>query len=418
VEHTRTHARWVGVALALSLCASSALAGDVHIAERPLIGPFTSLQSAVDAALEGESLLVTPGEYRPFTIDGKSVRVLVTSGGEAAISGGVTVKNIAAPQHVVLSRLNVTGGFSGPQLLPALEIANIDGHVRVQDSVFVGCSTSGNHAITGAGARVESSHNVVFSACTIEAGRSLFSTASAPTDGGNGVDAITSSIALYDCTIRGGSGSSGSLPSCGKGGAAYLALGNGLFAHGTSFEGGDGGRDFSGCAPGGAGGDALVLDLAQAHLLDDVFLPGAGGSSHCGAFGTDGTSIVTLNGAVIDSILGTRRRILAPTITSDDTSVRITIFGQPGDTVFLMVARRPSFLFKKPLHGAWMLPMPSFSNGLAAGTIGANGELTLQRTFDIADGSEVARMTWLQALCVDTSGYPTLTGPAHVLSLE
>ncbi|HTF90955.1 MAG TPA: hypothetical protein VK843_21225, partial [Planctomycetota bacterium] len=70
MEHTRTHARWVGVALALSLCASSALAGDVHIAERPLIGPFTSLQSAVDAALEGESLLVTPGEYRPFTIDG------------------------------------------------------------------------------------------------------------------------------------------------------------------------------------------------------------------------------------------------------------------------------------------------------------------------------------------------------------
>ena len=45
-------------------------------------------------------------------------------------------------------------------------------------------------------------------------------------------------------------------------------------------------------------------------------------------------------------------------------------------------------------------------------------DTVLNRTFDIPDGTVAARLFWLQAICVDAAGQPTLTGPAHVLSLE
>jgi hypothetical protein len=92
----------------------TAQAGNVRIAERPQLGPFTTLQAAIDAAAEGESLLVTPDTYASFTIDGKSVNLFVTGSGEATLFGDVVVKNLAAGQSVVLTRLHVTGGESFP----------------------------------------------------------------------------------------------------------------------------------------------------------------------------------------------------------------------------------------------------------------------------------------------------------------
>ena len=53
----------------LALLGGPARAGVVTIAERPYLPPFATIQAGVDAALEGESLLVAPGAYAPFTID-------------------------------------------------------------------------------------------------------------------------------------------------------------------------------------------------------------------------------------------------------------------------------------------------------------------------------------------------------------
>src|SRR5690349_16883054 len=147
-----------------AVLASPSLA-QVRIAERPLVGPFTTLQSAVDAALEGESLIVAPGPYASFTIDGKSVHVVVTGSGHATITGKVTVKNLGATQRVLLSGLDVTGSWTAYSGQPALEILSAGGNVRVERSDFEGSET-----FPSPGAKVTSSFAVVFSDCTIEGG--------------------------------------------------------------------------------------------------------------------------------------------------------------------------------------------------------------------------------------------------------
>ncbi|MEO6709891.1 MAG: hypothetical protein ABI054_12070 [Planctomycetota bacterium] len=376
-------------------------------------------KQGVDVALEGESLLVIPGNYPAFTIDGKSVQVFVRGAGKAIISGKVRVKNLAAAQFVVLSRLEVRGAGGFPSGEPALDVSNVSGHLRVQDSNFKGQtitnSTYGGTFFTGAGVRIDASLNVVFSACSIEGGNSSWNPGEWVIDGGSGLDSVNSSIALYDCQVHGGDGSWECVPRGGDGGAGYRGSSFGLFAAGTTLSGGTGGGgDYVGWNPGGKGGNGLLIDAGQAHLLEDTPVAGPGGWPDFPVSG----AIVALNGSVIDSMLGTRRKISLTSVNMDDASVPITITGQPGDSVFLIQARKPSFVFKKPLHGTWMVPSPYFSSSQPAGTIGSTGTLVIQRTFDIPDGTLAARLHWLQAICVDTTGQATLTGPAHVLSLE
>ncbi|HTF91348.1 MAG TPA: hypothetical protein VK843_23255 [Planctomycetota bacterium] len=402
--------------LAAFISGGLAHAGDVSIAERPQLPHFATIQAGVDAALEGESLLVVPGTYASFTIDAKSVQVFVRGTGVATITGKVIVKNLGAAQYSVLSRLKVTGTLlsSGPQI--ALEILNSTGHVRVQDSSFQGARAGDPYSFTGEGARVQSSLNVVFSACTIEGGNALWQPGEPFVDGGPGLRSSSSSIATYDCTIRGGDGSVDGAPRGGNGGRGYDGLSYGILAAGCTFVGGNGGAgDYIGYNPGGVGGDALVIDAGQAHLLDNTYFGGAGGWPN---FPPPGGTIVPLNGSVVDQLPGTKRRISLTSVNMDDDVVPITIAGQPGDTVYLMLGRRPSFVFKKLLNGTWMIPTPFLSSSQPVGTIGPGGTLVVNRTFDIPDSTVAARLCWLQAMCVDTSGQPTLTGPAHVLSLE
>ncbi|MEO6709246.1 MAG: hypothetical protein ABIP42_06675, partial [Planctomycetota bacterium] len=161
--------RLIGAALALGWSAGFAQAGSVRIAERPQAGTFTTLQAGVNAALEGESLLVTPGVYAPFTIDGKSVHVFVLGTGKAKITGQVAVKNLGPAQSVVLTRLSVkNNGLAGSGT--ALEIRDVTGNLRVKDSDFEGAPFNQNFNFSASGVLLDSAVNVVFSNCRIEGG--------------------------------------------------------------------------------------------------------------------------------------------------------------------------------------------------------------------------------------------------------
>lgn len=412
--------RFGALLLAPILCAIASAAGSVRIAERPLVGPFATLQAAVDAALEGESLLVTPGIYNSFTIDGKSIQVFVTGTGQATILGGrVLIKNLGPNQFATLSRLNVKGIFLSPTFLAALEIDSVDGHVRLQDSTFEGAGGSPDVGLTGGGVVLKSAGRVVFSNCSIKGGVAGFVSGKSPIDGGVGLESDNSAVALYDCTVEGGRGSEESFPRGGHGGHAYVCTNYGLFAAGTAFKGGRaGGGDFIGCTVGGIGADALRVDSGQARLLANTYTAGLGGWSSCGPPSASGQTIVALNGSLIDQLSGASRKLTAPRITADDTPFPLTISGQPGDRVYLFFGSGPTFMFLKPLNGMWLLPAPLFATRIPAGTIGASGSLVLNSTLGIANGSQAARLFWIQALCIDTTGKPILTGPAHPLSID
>ena len=402
---------------ALSWC-TNAFAGVVRIAERPQVGPFATLQEAVNAAQEGESLLAAPGVYAPFTVDGKSINLFVTGSGEATITGTVTVRNLAPSQSVMLSRLRVQGTFAVAGEGLALDLDSISGHARLQDSRFDGANGGSLLATTGTAVRARNALNVLFSNCIVAGGTAGFRSGYPPVDGGAGIDLLDSSAALYDCTVTGGRGSEESYPRGGHGGPGVLCDGFGLFAGGSSLRGGPaGGGDYIGCTVGGTGGDGLRVDQAQAHLLADTIQGGSGGWSSCGPFSPAGQAIVATGGAVIDNLAGTRRKLSAARITPDDAAVQVTLLGEPGDNAFLMVATRPAFQFKKTANGCFLLPTPLFSTRLAAGIIGPGGSLVLSLPLPVPDGTS-ARSFVVQALCVSANGVPYLSGAGHVLSLD
>ncbi len=74
---------------------------------------FTDIQSAVDAAVDGDRILVRAGTYAGFTIDGKGLAVLGDPGaGLFASAPSVTVRHIVAGQNVVVAGFTGIGGTS------------------------------------------------------------------------------------------------------------------------------------------------------------------------------------------------------------------------------------------------------------------------------------------------------------------
>jgi len=411
---TRTLVHAFLVAAVAVVGSPGARAGDVRIAERPNVGPFTTIQDGVNAALEGESLLVVPGPYAPFVIDGKSVHVFSHGAAQATITGQVIVRNLALGQSVLLHGLDVTSTLHNTVV--TLDVANVQGHLRVQRCGFFGSYEYGD---PNPGVRVTNSVNVVFSDCTLLGGNGASAPSFFPFDGGPGLESTFSAVAAYGTLVRGGTGSTTTDPRGGHGGSGYSGRDLGLFASGCIFQGGNGGDgDWPPNTVGGTGGTAFVIDSAQGFLLDCATLPGTGGLGGTGIQAPAGATVQQLNGAITHVLPGSARRLSAAAVTSDDVSVGITVQGQPGDIVYLVMARRPAFTVQISAGGVWMVPQPAFTSALPLGTVGPSGTLVVQRSFGIPDGTVAARLFWLQAICVDPAGQRTLTGPAHVLSLE
>src|SRR6185436_13760735 len=67
--------------------------------------PFTQIQSAVNAASDGDVILISPGSYGAVTIDGKSLTLVKQGTANVTIMGTTTVKNLTASKRVILSGL-------------------------------------------------------------------------------------------------------------------------------------------------------------------------------------------------------------------------------------------------------------------------------------------------------------------------
>ena len=94
------------LALALILLAPAAAAqGNVILVDDDGGSSFTVLQDAVDAALEGDTILVKSGTYTRLVIDGKSVSVVADADAKVLIPGTV----IGADGQYIVTR-NLTGG--------------------------------------------------------------------------------------------------------------------------------------------------------------------------------------------------------------------------------------------------------------------------------------------------------------------
>jgi hypothetical protein len=288
--------------------------------------------------------------------------------------------------------------------------------VRVQSCVLTGSRyTNSFNWLVGSGVSVANCARVMFTQSTLTGRDHGFNSGYAPVAGGDGLVAVDSAVAIYDCTLRGGKGSEESYPAGGKGGAGCRATNFGVFVSGSTLRAGNGGGgDYIGCTAAGDGGDALVLDGAQAQLLDEVLTPGLGNGFYTCTPGNNGQAIAS-NGGVVSQLAGARRKASAVAQTTDNSILYLTITGQPGDRVWLMRSKKLAFLYQVALHGVLALPKPPSSTLEYLGVIEPTGTLLAPYAIGDVVGPEAGWIWNLQVLCVDPTRQQYLSGALHVL---
>jgi hypothetical protein len=409
----------VGLAFTTTLTSAPARA-DATVFGKPWLGNFPTIQEALDAAVHGDVVLVTPGIYPAFTLDNKGVTVLGTNPSNVNVAGPCEVRNLGPKRRAALiNLLVVTPDNDSIPARPGLRLTNNSGIVWLQNSYFRGSrgdSSFGFPSSSGAGVEAENCEEVFASSCTLAGRDNPFVSGEWEITGGNGLDSVDSTFALYDCTLRGGIGSHESWPTGGHGGNGANIVGWGLIASGTSFIGGrGGGGDYIGCTTSGDGGDGLWISGAQARLLDSPLTAGLAGNFYTCTPGSDGQALVAVDGAVVTTLAGARRELSGPTQGTDNAQLALTVTGQPGDNVWLLSSSSNNFRHLTSPAGVAAVPWPLLLTVAPMGVIGASGVHMLNVPFGDFTDPAPGRVMYFQALCVDSTGRALLTGPLQIL---
>ena len=371
--------------LAALALATPAAAAEIWTVDQPGQGDFNTIQAAVDAAANGDTILVRADTSGVVEIAGKS---LVLQGEGAPVlwnnwfdivgeGAAVRVRDLGPGQSVAWRGIALRGspGIATSISAPLLEVRDCQGAVLVEDVSFEG---------NGRPVFIESCSSVTLVGTTTEPFPSAGPGSQAGPGGGlPGIRAISSTLFLHDCVVRGSDGFDTLSIGLGvvgpaDGGSAISLKDTDLVAVGSQFLAGDGGSSTSpsNCYPGGNGGKGLVVvNGSTARLLDSVAMAGVGGAGSCGlADGNDGSASVVNGGSQLDVVAGDARKYQTNSPATEQGTLDLTFTGQPGDLVLLAFsgAFEPG-LFIAPL-GVALHVQPPFALQ-ALGTIPANGSL-------------------------------------------
>ena len=400
-----------------------ARAGTVWVVQGRAAGRYGSIQSAIDAAGDGGVMIVGGGTYAPFVIDGRSVVLYASPGGDVRIAGSIDVRNVAANQAVFIAGLSSTGVETVDGSSPGLRLANSAGHVRFQDCAFQGgagtpdaphdCSGLGRGS---AGASVDGSARVAFTRCTLVGGASGsedLNTACIAFDGADGLLSNQSVVCLHQCVCTGGAGgSAGSSP--GEGGRGASATGDGFFASGTSFTGGRGGDAWD-AVVGANGGDGLfVATDAGVHLLDCALAGGPGGNG----FQRIGDPGAPSSGpGILVQHPGVARWVEGPRIASELSASTITFHGTAGDRMVEQGSSLLDFQFL-PASTGFRFVLPPLADLTATVTIATGSSVSTSLLLPDVGAPSVGSVAHTQGRATDASGATFLGNPLDVLVLD
>ena len=412
------------LALALALAAPTAFA-DVLVVDQAA-GPgsdFVEIQGAIDAAAEGDLILVRAGGYASFSVAAKGVSIVAEKDQLVFVGGTMRVQDTAPGQAVHLRSLR-TGQAAGE----GLWVEDCAGTVWVESCTLVGEDLSSLFDSTH-GARILDSEAVVLVRTDARGG-------DASTSGGGGGDGLRlqdSRVHVWGGSYVGGEGAFHD-DLGGWGGDGIDQRGGFLFAASALLAGGMGGGadddpsdPFGGgtgvsCGLPGQGGAGLSLDdfLSASAPVAAVYGlqldPGPGGwttSVKGCSDGADGLPIQNLGGALTTT--ATPERVLrASSPVRELQELKFTLTGPANDSAFVFASSTPSALFLGAQLGSLFLGAPTPLVG--AGVLPAGGELELAWSAPLlAPGAEGVQL-YAQSVWIDAGGQLVL-GPVSGLTL-
>jgi hypothetical protein len=386
-----------------------------------------TLQAAVDAAVDGDVILVKQSIPGNLLVYGKGISIVADSVAELFWYGSLEIQNLPAGSTLLLA------GFRfQPTASPSLIITACAGAVRVQD-VRVEHSGSFPAFVPQLVVRCSDSADVAFTRCRFTGAWASFAGGAMP-----GLGAWNSVLAIQDSFVTGGRGKDGTpalqIFTNGTSGApgAEFTGNSVVFASGSTFQGGNGGAGLNGtllppvCAtpdnqptPGGSGGAGIMVGLGTS-------CSGAGNSVQGGLGGPNGTSPCSPqltwapNGPTFAGTggpwveLGTvARKLEVQNLTRESTSLAITFRGVPGERVFLTSALHPAHESSPALQGVFLSQGPF--RRLSPGVLDAQGVLQISLPIgDLGPGID-EDVRHLQCVMLDAAGQPRL-GSSSVLT--
>lgn len=377
-------------------------------------GTFSDIQSACNQAHERDTILIKAGSYSSFEVVDKWLTIAADVGGSVTVNGGISVRDLAAGKRVTLRGLTSSGASGVGNFFEGLRLTMDHGPVRIMSCAFQGV---GPGFPGGDGVSVDHCDDVSLSHCVSSGGIGATGYAG-PDRGGHGVSLTHSSVALHDCVLSGGYGLNSIPPPAdtdgADGGDGCNSDASVLFASATTFQGAHGGDcalSF-GLTDAGSGGNGLTVGNGGiARLVSPTATGGAAG------FGPNASAGWPLSGSpILTQAVSARRMTVGPDPIREGTSLTISVNGQPGDAVGLVLTPFTSSTFNAAWNGQQLFP--AGTPFLRFGTIPAGG--TLVQHLPIADlGPGVASRTYqMQALFAGTDGHRVLGTPVSLVVLD
>ena len=329
----------------------------------PSAGPgvnATSIQTAVDLAQPGDTILVRDGTYEDFRIwwkgvsvlaDGENVSVIANSGFYGA-QPAVSIQNIPANEDVVVRGLRTNFG---------LRVSDCDGPVWFDEMEVQGGLTTGLCSGFSPGAWVTDSAAVTFSACSLIGDAGLPDVGIVSNGPGTGATVGNANAAFYDCHLIGGEGASTATfgfeggPGLLLGGTSEVLLSN------TRLQGGAGGVASSSVCTGSHGLGGPGLSFSTNDTLYSLASTAAGGAADLtalcpGLYGPAGPAIEGTGS--IQPLAGYARSLQATSPVRGGADVTFTAIGQPGELPLVLVSERQEPLLLPNLSGSLLIGMP------------------------------------------------------------
>lgn len=314
--------------LLLALPSTAAAAGQVWVVA-PAAGPgvdFTSVQAAVDAASDGDLVLLRAGSYpaEVVVLGAKALQIIGdVAPGQVDAHFALAADAGGADRDLVLANLVLHAPGDG---LRAVAASNNLGHLWIEGCALLaepGSTDNGGLAASGLG-------GLHVTRCEIRP------------NGGAAIDASATSAAVWNSSAYGGAGA--------LAGAGQSAPGAGLasdafvMTSGCVLEGGQGAPAGPSCLP-AAGDGAVGLSLAgaaSALLTETTLFGGAGGEgSTCGG-GLPGAE-TDAPGSVSFNPFGFARAIEAPSPVREGESLLLSFHAIPDEFAFCAWSLEPDF---------------------------------------------------------------------------